>query len=153
MTSSARASNSCGIRQSNRLGGFGIDEQLEFNNRSDGQVGGLGAFEYFAGVDSELAIAFSEIGAHQPAGCDKLTVVVYRSIAWAAANAMIATPRRESHERAPPHSITSSARARISGGIVRPNAFAAVRLITSLKTAACWIGSSAGEVPLKILST
>ena len=50
------------------------------------------------------------------------------------------------------YSISSSTRARIFGGIVRPRAFAAVRLTSSLKIAACCTGSSAGAAPLRILS-
>jgi hypothetical protein len=48
------------------------------------------------------------------------------------------------------HSITSSARARIEGGIVRPKAFAVLRLTTSSKLVDCWTGRSAGLAPLSI---
>src|SRR4029077_17367491 len=37
------------------------------------------------------------------------------------------------HQLAPPHSMTSSARARIDGGTVRPSALAVLRLTTSSK--------------------
>src|SRR5262249_31741916 len=57
------------------------------------------------------------------------------------------------HERAPPHSITSSARASSAGGTVRPSALAVLRLIASSNFVGCSTGSSAGLAPLKILST
>jgi len=45
------------------------------------------------------------------------------------------------------HSMTSSARARIEGGIVRPSALAVLRLTTSSKMVGCWTGRSAGLAP------
>src|SRR5262249_7099520 len=56
-------------------------------------------------------------------------------------------------ELAAPHSITSSARARSGGGIVRPRAFAVVRLMTRLNLVGCSTGMSPGFVPRRILST
>jgi hypothetical protein len=56
-------------------------------------------------------------------------------------------------ERAPPHSITSSARARRVAGKSRPIAFAALRLMTSSNFVGCSTGKSAGFDPLRILST
>src|SRR5262252_4962444 len=49
-----------------------------------------------------------------------------------------------------PHSMTSSARARIDGGTVRPSAFAILRLITSSNVVGCCTGRSAGLAPLRI---
>ena len=49
------------------------------------------------------------------------------------------------------HSMTSSARARIEGGIARPSALAVLRLTTSSKLVDCWTGRSAGLAPLSIL--
>src|SRR6516165_6385965 len=49
-----------------------------------------------------------------------------------------------------PHSITSSARASSVAGMVRPRAFAVLRLITSSKVVLCWTGRSAGLAPLRI---
>src|SRR5262249_3522618 len=46
------------------------------------------------------------------------------------------------------HSITSSARARIEGGTVRPSSFAVLRLTTSSNVVGCWTGRSAGFEPL-----
>src|SRR5437763_16966083 len=46
-----------------------------------------------------------------------------------------------------PHSMTSSARARIDGGTVRPSALAVLRLTTSSNLAGRWTGRSAGLVP------
>ena len=43
ITSSARASNDCGIVKAERLGGLQVDHQLEFGRLLDRQVGGLGA--------------------------------------------------------------------------------------------------------------
>src|SRR5713226_2705600 len=51
------------------------------------------------------------------------------------------------------HWITSSARSSSDGGIVRPSAFAVLRLITSSNLVGCSMGRSAGLAPLKILST
>ena len=49
--------------------------------------------------------------------------------------------------------ITLSARANMAGGIVRPSAFAALRLMTNSNFVGCSIGRSAGFAPLRILST
>ena len=54
-------------------------------------------------------------------------------------------------ERGVGHSITSSARARIDGGTVRPSALAVLRLMASSKVVGCWTGRSAGLAPLRIL--
>ena len=43
--------------------------------------------------------------------------------------------------------MTSSARATIEGGIVRPSALAVLRLTTSSIVVACWTGRSAGLLP------
>jgi hypothetical protein len=48
------------------------------------------------------------------------------------------------------YSITSLARMRIDCGMVRPSAFAVLRLMTSSYSAGCWIGRSAGLAPLRI---
>src|SRR6185369_6174475 len=50
------------------------------------------------------------------------------------------------------HSITSSARARSDGGMVRPSAFAVLRLTTISKPVGCSTGSLAGSAPLRSLS-
>src|SRR4051812_4546518 len=49
------------------------------------------------------------------------------------------------------YSITSSARARIDGGTVRPSTLAVLRLMKRLNVVGCWTGSSAGLAPLRIL--
>ena len=51
------------------------------------------------------------------------------------------------------YSITSSARASIVGGMVRPSAFAVLRLITSSNFVGCSTGMSLGLPPCKILIT
>ena len=43
----------------------------------------------------------------------------------------------QEHQLAPPHSMTSSARARIDYGTVRPNALAVLRLITRSNVVGC----------------
>src|SRR5262249_49925862 len=48
------------------------------------------------------------------------------------------------------HSITSSAMASTPGGIVRPSAFAVLRLITSSNLVGCTTGRSAGFAPLRM---
>src|SRR5437763_13834183 len=55
------------------------------------------------------------------------------------------TPRRRLSGA---HSITSSARARIDGGIVRPSARAVFRLMTNSNLVGCSTGRSAGLAPL-----
>src|SRR6516162_9450202 len=60
---------------------------------------------------------------------------------------------KQRDESPPPHSITSSAWARIRGGTVSPSASAVFRLTTSLNVTGCWTGRSPGFVPLRILST
>src|SRR6516164_4245866 len=61
-------------------------------------------------------------------------------------------PDERCNETAPPHSMTSSARARIAGGTVRPSALAVLRLTTSSNVVGCWTGRSAGLAPLRIFS-
>src|SRR5262249_32049072 len=56
-------------------------------------------------------------------------------------------------ELAASHSITRSASASSCGGISRPSAFAALRLITSSNFVGCSIGKFAGLAPFNILST
>jgi len=51
------------------------------------------------------------------------------------------------------HWSTSSARPSTNRGIVRPRAFAVLRLITSSNFVGCSIGRSPGLAPLRILST
>src|SRR5262245_25823181 len=51
------------------------------------------------------------------------------------------------------YSITSSARASNVGGMVRPMALAALRLITNSNLVGCSTGRSSGLVPFSILST
>src|SRR5690348_1044872 len=53
-------------------------------------------------------------------------------------------------ERAPRHSITSSAMASSPGGKLRPNAFAVLRLITNSNLIDCMTGRSADFSPLRI---
>src|SRR5262245_55175981 len=66
-------------------------------------------------------------------------------------------PRRRTAEHrdelAPPHSITSSARASSEGGMVMLSAFAVLRLITSSNLVGCITGRSAGFSPLRIRPT
>jgi hypothetical protein len=56
-------------------------------------------------------------------------------------------------ERAPPHSINSSARASSVGDTSRPNALAVLRLITSSYLVGACTGSSPGFSPLRMRST
>src|SRR5438445_3284003 len=51
------------------------------------------------------------------------------------------------------HSMTSSARARIAGGTVRPSALAVLRLTTSSNMAGCCTGRSAGLAPARMRPT
>jgi hypothetical protein len=57
---------------------------------------------------------------------------------------------KQQHKLAAPHSMTSSARARIDCGITSPSAFAVLRLITSSNLVGCSTGRSAGLAPLRI---
>src|SRR5262245_42334347 len=64
------------------------------------------------------------------------------------------TASQNPEERPPVHySITWSARWSSAGGIVRPSAFAVLRLMTSSNVAGSWTGRSAGLAPLIIRST
>ena len=56
-------------------------------------------------------------------------------------------------ELAPPHSITSSARASSVGGTSRPSALAVLRLMTSSYLVGACTGRSAGFSPLRMRST
>ena len=56
----------------------------------------------------------------------------------------------EENQFAPPHSITSSARARTDCGIVSPSAFAVLRLMTISNFVVCSTGRSSGLAPLRI---
>jgi hypothetical protein len=49
--------------------------------------------------------------------------------------------------------VPRATRARIKGGIVKPSAFAVLRLMTSSNLVGCWTGRSAGFAPFRILST
>ncbi len=53
-------------------------------------------------------------------------------------------------EEPAPHSITSSARDRIDGGMARPRALAVLRLMTNSNVVGCRAGRSAGLAPLRI---
>src|SRR5262249_39373341 len=57
------------------------------------------------------------------------------------------------YELAPPHSITSSARASSVGGTSRPSALAVLRLMTSSYLVGACTGRSAGFSPLRMRST
>src|SRR3981081_2249244 len=57
------------------------------------------------------------------------------------------------HSAANTYSITSSARARRIGAISIPSALAVLRLITISNFVGCWIGSSPGFSPARILAT
>src|SRR5262245_17838284 len=59
----------------------------------------------------------------------------------------------ERDERAPVHSITSSARESNVGGTSRPSAFAVVRFTTRSNLVGCSTGRSPGFAPRRILST
>jgi len=59
----------------------------------------------------------------------------------------------QTDELAPPHSITSSARASSVGGTVRPSARAVGRLMTSSNLLGCTTGKSAGLAPLRMRPT
>src|SRR6266436_1811495 len=56
----------------------------------------------------------------------------------------------KTNELAPPHSITSSARARIEGGMVRPSTLAVFMLMRRRNRIGCSTGRSAGLAPLRI---
>src|SRR5215469_10155080 len=62
-------------------------------------------------------------------------------------------PAEQCDELAALHSITSSAVASSVVGIVRPSAFAVLRLMASSNLLGSWIGSSPGLLPLRMRST
>src|SRR5262249_60226238 len=55
--------------------------------------------------------------------------------------------REQRDERAPPHSITSSAVASSFSGMSSPSACAVLRLLTNSNLVGCWTGRSAGLSP------
>ena len=57
------------------------------------------------------------------------------------------------HAPAPAYWMTSSAWKRTDGGMVRPRAWAVLRLMTNLNFMGCSTGRSAAFVPLRSLST
>src|SRR3984893_2711615 len=61
----------------------------------------------------------------------------------------------EKHDELAPfhYSITSSAVCRNGSGMVRPSAFAVLRLMTSSYLVGCWTGRSLGFAPLRIRTT
>jgi hypothetical protein len=59
-------------------------------------------------------------------------------------------PQPDSRTASKHHSITSSARTSINGGIARPSTFAVFRLRTNSNLADCTTGRSAGLAPLRI---
>jgi MFS family permease len=92
----------------------------------------------------------------QPLDRRVTVAVVVAGLIWTLYNvafAMIFSFGPYADEVAPLHSITSSARARIDGGMVRPSAFAVFRLMTSSNVVGCSTGSSAGRAPCKMRST
>src|SRR5207245_9287375 len=67
-------------RQSERLGGFEVDDQLELGGLFDGEVGGLCAFEDLVDVGcraSNLVVKVHRIG-HEAACLNKLPLSPYR---------------------------------------------------------------------------
>src|SRR5262249_26102172 len=74
---------------------------------------------------------------------------------FAAQNNMSALPQNQTCavQSSAHYSITSSARARTAGGIVRPSALAVLRLITSSYLVGACTGKSAGFSPLRMRST
>jgi len=79
-----------------------------------------------------------------------------RSHGWSIVPAQVRNPdirKAAQISELQPHSITSSARARVVDGTVSPNACAVLRLITRSNLVGCSIGRSAGLMPLNILST
>ena len=60
--------------------------------------------------------------------------------------------KRQGKQSKPCHSITSSARASMTGGTLRPRAFAVLRLMTSLNLVGCWTGRSPGFLPRNMRS-
>src|SRR5215472_18403159 len=62
-------------------------------------------------------------------------------------------PAEQRDERAPPHSITSSASAVTVGATVRPSVVAVLRLMANSNLAGACAGSSAGLAPFNMPST
>src|SRR5215204_1651318 len=93
-----------------------------------------------------LRIVFSEANQHTDAS---------HPLSWLRPCRYRPCPRATNKAKkfAPPHSITSSARARSVGGIVTPRAFAVLVLTTSSYLVGAWTGSSPGAVPRRMRST
>ena len=80
ITSSVMARSPGGTSMPSSLGGLQVDDELELGRLHDRQVGGLGALEDVAGIDADLTKHVRDVGsvAHQPAGCDKITIRISR---------------------------------------------------------------------------
>src|SRR5215471_8702221 len=115
--------------------------------RSCGRSDRLTAFEAEARIGRQRCCAASA-GQAESAATPKAELRV-RRVAPPAARALLLRSR----VLVCGHSITSSARASSDGGIVRPRAFAVLRMITSSNLVACSTGKSAGLAPVRILFT
>ena len=97
------------------------------------------------------AIEIGDADQRAPQGTDTNTTAQAR-VFVASYRAPNLFDRKGAPQQEPLYSITSSARASSVGGIVRPSAFAVLRLMTSSKVVACCTGRSAGFSPLRILA-
>src|SRR6516164_6716088 len=85
-----------------------------------------------------------------------MTARAFTSASWQAKeqrNDATGQQRTHAMQQNNAHSITSSARASTDGGIVRPRAFAVLRLTTSSYLVGACTGISAGFSPLRMRST
>jgi hypothetical protein len=80
MTSSASASSLSGMLRPSALAVFILITNSNRAGLLDRQIGGLGAFEDLAGVDTDLAIAIADADAvaHEPAGSDVIAELIHR---------------------------------------------------------------------------
>src|SRR5215469_2929366 len=127
--------------------GLEVDDQFEPGRLLDRQIGRLHTFEDLfdiSGGEAAHTGAARAIG-HQPASVDPLP---------RGENRRYSASQHLYGDLLPGgHSMTSSARARIDGGTVRPSVFDVLRLITSSNVVGCWTGRSAGLAPLRSLPT
>jgi hypothetical protein len=92
-------------------------------------------------------------GRQGPGRAPEIQSFLKSSCAAAVENDDAPAPRQARKNLAPPHSITSSARARRDCGIVRPSAFAAFKLTAVSNLVGVCTGRSPGAAPRRIRST
>ena len=147
-----------------RFGGERRSEDTENEREPDQPHGHLGRGRFPGSLTEGLRLRAPAVDNHRPARARHPDAIVLDgTVQLAAASVFL----REGGERGETercsqklaalveqaYSMTRSARTSTDGGIVRPSAFAVLRLIANSNFVGCSTGRSAGLAPLRILST